>query len=245
MKILITGSSSGIGLACAKLFISQGHEVLGVGRNFNKPNIPTDSRFTKTNCELRDPKERDRFFKEHHEFLKSCDVFINNAGLALGLVSFDEQTQDELTEVIETNVIAAMDFSRRMIKLMKFRKKPAQIIHMGSIAGKQAYSNGALYCASKAAIHLFNEALKRELTGTGIRVCTVAPGKVETDFSLTRFKGDKALAKKAYEGYRPLRAEDIAETVSWVVSRPDHVEISEITILATDQVDAVQVKPLI
>ncbi len=243
MNVLITGVTSGIGRETAMLLHAAGHTILGVGRDFGKVSLPK-TRFIQANVDVSKEKEREALFETQANFMKECDVLINNAGLALGLGSFEEQTYEELSQVILTNVLGAMDITRRTIPFMRAHGRPSQIIHMGSIAGKQAYAKGTLYCASKAAIHMLSDGLKRDLAGSGIRVCTIAPGKVETDFSMTRFKGDAARAKKAYEGYRPLKALDVANAIQWVLERPAHVEITELTMLATDQMDAVNVSPV-
>ncbi len=244
MKIAITGATSGIGHAAAIHFLANGHSVLAIGRDFSKAPLPKSEKLVTAKCDVANEKERAKLFTDHEDFFAECEVLINNAGLARGLGTFDEQTSEELTEVILTNVLGAMDITRRTIPFMRRHGRPSQIIHLGSIAGKQAYAKGTLYCASKAAIHMLSEGLKRDLAGTGIRVCTLAPGKVATGFSNVRFRGDEVRAKKAYEGYRPLQAQDIAETIAWIIERPSHVDVTELTILATDQMDAVELRPV-
>lgn len=236
-KIFITGITSGIGNATATLLANEGHEVFGCGRRkgFADPKIKYAS------LDITDSQALARFVKDHQKWFEGLDVLVNNAGLALGLCHFQDQTAEDLETVLKTNVFSVLEITRLLLPFM-VKKHSGQIINMGSIAGKQAYENSTLYCTTKAAIHHFTEGLKRDLTGSGVRVSTIAPGKVRTSFSAVRFRGDQAKAKKAYEGYQPLEAHDIAEIVSWVISRPAHVEITDLTVLAADQVDAVQIR---
>src|SRR5262249_15402794 len=162
------------------------------------------------------------------------DVLINNAGGAMGLDKVAEAKDADWEFMMQTNVLGVLRVTRALLPLM-VNNPGSTIINIGSIAGRTAYEGGAAYCAAKAGELQITRALRLELCGTGVRVSTVDPGFAETEFSLVRFKGDAARAKKVYEGMIPLTGEDIAETLVWVASRPQHVCIDEMVVKPTDQ----------
>jgi len=161
-------------------------------------------------------------------------VLVNNAGGALGLDTVAEGKDEDWETMLQTNVLGVLRMTRAALPLMP-RDAGASIINIGSVAGHTAYEGGAAYCAAKAAERKITEALRLELNGTGIRVGTFDPGMAETEFSLVRFKGDAGRAQKVYEGTQPLTAQDVAEAMVWVASRPPHVNVDEMLIKCVDQ----------
>lgn len=249
MKILVTGASSGIGRATAELLVKKGHHVLMAARRKDMlkaiaaetPQVVGE--FSVGTLDVSDPKSVTKFVEKHGDWLKDLDVLVNNAGLALGRESLDKQSAEDVRTVIDTNVLGFFEVTRAILPFLVARKR-GHLVNLGSIAAHAPYQGGAVYCATKAAVHVATEALRQDLAGTGVRVTTVAPGRVATDFSLVRFKGDERLAKKVYEGFRPLTAEDIAETIAWVIERPAHVNIQEVVVMPTDQPTSTTVVPL-
>lgn len=167
-------------------------------------------------------------------FTNKLDVLINNAGGAKGLDSVAEGKDDDWEFMMQTNVLGVLRVTRACLPMLVGNPGSA-IVNVGSIAGRVAYEGGSAYCGAKAAELQITKALRLELSGTGVRVCTVDPGMAETEFSMVRFGGDEARAKKVYEGVDPLTADDVAEAMVWVASRPPHVCIDELLIKCTDQ----------
>jgi NADP-dependent 3-hydroxy acid dehydrogenase YdfG len=165
---------------------------------------------------------------------KNIDILINNAGNAHGLGSMEEGDPDDWDAMIDGNVKGLLYVSKAVIPLMREQGR-GHIVNISSIAGKQIYINGAVYCASKAAVEVLSEGMRLELTQHGIKVTNVAPGAVETEFSLVRFKGDESRAEKVYQGFDPLQAIDIADAVLYAVNAPSRVTIADLTILAAAQ----------
>lgn len=168
------------------------------------------------------------------EDLRNVDILVNNAGFVLGVDRIGTIQDDEIDAMFDTNVKGLIDMTQLLVKDFKQRKS-GHIINIGSIAGREAYPGGSIYCATKFAVHAFNMSLLRELVDTPIRVTEIQPGMVETEFSLVRFRGDKASADKVYEGLDPLTAEDVAEEIVWAAARPPHVNIAEVLILPVNQ----------
>ena len=168
----------------------------------------------------------------------SIDVLINNAGLGLGMDKIYEGNPAEWDDMIDTNVKGLLNVTRAVVPGMVNRKR-GHIVNIGSIAGREVYPGGNIYCATKFAVKAITRALKIDLLGTPIRVSTIDPGMVETNFSVIRFRGDREKADAVYRGLKPLTGEDIAEAVIWVVSRPPHVDITEMVVLPTDQSTAI------
>lgn len=250
MKVLITGASSGIGQATALELVKKGHKVLIAARRADKlKEIASQSpsvvgEFLVGELDVSKPESIQKFIETHREWLQGVDVLINNAGLALGRDSLEKVSSAEIHEMIETNVFGLLEMTRVVLPFM-VKKKSGHVINMGSIAALRPYAGGTVYCATKAAVHAATEALRQDLAGTGIRVSTVAPGRVaETEFSVVRFKGDTEKAKKVYEGYRTVTSSDIAEAIAWVMERPAHINIQEVIIMPTDQPNATTVVPV-
>jgi NADP-dependent 3-hydroxy acid dehydrogenase YdfG len=172
---------------------------------------------------------------------KTIEVLVNNAGLSRGLDKLHEGLRDDWDEMIDTNVKGVLYVDRAVVPLLVARGR-GTVIHLGSIAGRQLYPGGNVYCASKHAVRALNEGLRLDLLGTGVRVATVDPGMVaETDFSLVRFHGDAERAAAVYRGLTPLTPEDVAEVIVYIASRPPHVNVAETVILPTDQASATNV----
>jgi len=246
MNILITGASAGIGQASAVHLAQKGHKILMVSRNTAKLKKICEAHpevaLSFSACDLRNKDSINSLLKNEANFFKDIDCLVNNAGLALGKEKFQNNSWDDIECMIDTNVKGLMYLTQKILPFMISNEK-GQIINLGSIAGHTGYSGGTVYCATKAAIHMMTEALRHDLGGTNIRVSTIAPGRVETDFSLIRFKGDKEAADKVYQGYRPLSALDLAETITWIAERPAHVNIQHLMIMGTDQPNCTTISP--
>jgi 3-hydroxy acid dehydrogenase / malonic semialdehyde reductase len=224
---IVTGASSGIGKATARALADAGVRVAGGARRVDR--LETD---VALELDVIDPASSERFVREALDALGGLDILFNNAGLALGRYPFDESNEGDETAVFETNVNGLV----RMTRLCLPHIRPGgHIVNMGSVAGRQAYENGATYVASKFAVRGFTYALREDLLGRPIRLTTVDGGLVETDFSLVRFKGDAEKASAVYRGIDPLTAEDIADCVMWALTRPWHVNVDEIVVKARNQ----------
>jgi len=250
MKILITGASSGIGRATALLLARKGHQVFMTARRKDLlEEIATTSstvvgEFLVDRLDVSDRKDIARFAEEHKTWLSDIDVLINNAGMALGRDAFQDSVEDDHVRMFETNVLGLLSLTQKVLPFMK-AKKFGHVVNLGSVAADTPYKGGTVYCATKAAVHMITDSLRMDLGGTGVRVSTIAPGRVaETEFSEVRFRGDKELAQKVYEGYRVMTSEDVAESIAWVVEQPAHINIQELVILPTDQPSATTLDPL-
>ncbi|HVV01238.1 MAG TPA: SDR family NAD(P)-dependent oxidoreductase [Verrucomicrobiae bacterium] len=245
--VLITGASSGFGAAAAVAFGAEGcNLLLGARRRDRLEKVASEARSKgapQAHFQILDVSKtssvndfmawaRERILNGHGE--PKLDVLINNAGGAQGLDTVAEAKDEDWETMFQTNALGVLRMTRAALPLM-LRNPGGSIINIGSHAGRNAYEGGAAYCGAKAAELQITRALRLELFGTGLRVSTVDPGLAETEFSLVRFKGDKAKAKKPYEGTRPLVAEDIAEILVWVANRPAHVDIDELVVKPTDQ----------
>ena len=184
--------------------------------------------------DVRDRKAAEAALKSLPEKYQTIDVLVNNAGLALGVDKEYEGTEDNYDTMIETNITALLMMTRLVVPGMVNRGK-GHIINIGSVAGDAAYPGGSVYCATKAAVKVLSDGLRMDLVDTPLRVTNVKPGLVETNFSVTRFAGDKERADKVYQGIKPLTGEDIAEVVYFAASAPEHVQIAEVLVLATRQ----------
>lgn len=241
---MITGASSGFGAAAARAFGAQGARLLLGARRL--------SRLEQAAAEARKAGAPQALFHSLDVSKASSvqtfiawarrqigvnakvHVLINNAGGAHGLDTVAEGKDEDWEEMLQSNVLGVLRMTRAVLPLMP-GNPGGSIINIGSVAGHVAYEGGAVYCAAKAGELQITRALRLELNGTGIRVSTVDPGLAETEFSLVRFKGDAARAKKVYDGTQPLTAEDIAEILVWVASRPSHVNIDELIVKPVDQ----------
>lgn len=239
--VFITGASSGIGEACAKTFAREGSRLLLCARRLERLEALV-ARLKKehgTRCHVfkLDVTQRSQVENALATLPKEwseVDILVNNAGGAHGLDKFQEAKIEDWETMIDANVKGLLYVSRLVVPGMIVRGR-GHVVNIGSIAGHVTYPGGAVYCGAKAAVRAISEGLKMDLTGTPIRVSSVDPGMVETEFSIVRFKGDKERARKVYEGLTPLTGDDIAEAVVWCASRPPHVNVSEILILPTAQ----------
>jgi hypothetical protein len=227
---IVTGASSGIGAAIVQSLRAEGVRVAGGARRVEQ--VDAD---VALELDVTDPESCARFVTRAVEELGAVDILVNNAGLALGRDPFDASTEEDEETVLETNVHGLIRITRLCLPHIR---DWGHVVNMGSIAGIQAYPNGALYVASKAAVHAFTRALREDLLGRPIRLTNVAPGLVETDFSTVRFRGDAAKAGAVYEKVAvggPIHAEDVAGCVLFAVTRPPHVNVDEIVVTALAQ----------
>ncbi|WP_031529472.1 SDR family NAD(P)-dependent oxidoreductase [Dyadobacter crusticola] len=236
---LITGATSGIGKATAELFADAGISLILCGRRQERLDelagkLSSKVQVTTLLFDVRDKGAVLAMINSLSDDWKNIDILINNAGNAHGLGSLDEGDTDDWDSMIDGNVKGLLYVSKAVIPLL-LEKGKGHIVNISSIAGKQTYANGAVYCASKAAVEVLSEGMRLELTQHGIKVTNVAPGAVETEFSLVRFKGDEERAGKVYQGFDPLQAGDIADAILYAVNAPDRVTIADITILAGAQ----------
>ena len=225
---VVTGASSGIGAATAAALVREGARVVGGARRVDRIAPP----LTPLEVDVTDPHSCEQFVKTANEELSGFDILVNAAGLALGRDPFDQSTEADEHTVLETNVNGLIRMTRLCLPHLR---DGGHIVNMGSIAGRQAYPNGSLYVTSKFAVRGFTYALREDLLGRPIRITTVDPGLVETDFSLVRFRGDAETARKVYEGVEAMTPEDIAECVVFAVTRPPHVNVDEIVVKALAQ----------
>ncbi|MBI5510315.1 MAG: SDR family oxidoreductase [Deltaproteobacteria bacterium] len=239
--VFITGASSGIGAACARAFANIGAKLVVVARRRERldaiaKELATAHR-TKTHVatlDVRDRKSVERVVDSLPEPFAAVDVLINNAGLGIGLDKLHEGNVDEWDLMIDTNIKGLLYVSRALIPGMVARGK-GHVINLGSLAGREVYPGGAVYAATKYAVRALTKALRLDLLGTGLRVTTIDPGMVDTEFSTVRFRGDKARADKVYQGLQPLTGDDIADAVLFCATRPPHVDISELVLMPTAQ----------
>jgi NADP-dependent 3-hydroxy acid dehydrogenase YdfG len=239
--VLITGASSGFGAAAARAFGREGSKLLLGARRVDRLQAIADEAKRAGApgalvhaLDVAKTKSVEEFVSWARTHTDRLDVLINNAGGAKGLDTVAQGKDEDWEFMVQTNVLGVLRVTRACLPLM-INHPGSYIINVGSVAGRVAYEGGAAYCGAKAAELKITQALRLELSGTGVRVGTVDPGMAETEFSLVRFSGDAERAKKVYEGVIPLTAEDIAETLVWVASRPPHVCIDEMLIKCTDQ----------
>lgn len=240
--VLITGASSGIGAACAQVLAKEGYRVLLCARRADRlealrTEIQTQYPDIDIHTFILDVRDNEKV-KEAINSLppkwQKIDILINNAGLSQGLDALQDGDTDDWDRMIDTNVKGLLYVSKAVIPLLK-ESQQAHIINIGSIAGKEVYPNGNVYCATKHAVDALNKAMRIDLLPFGIKVTAINPGMVETEFSEVRFKGDKERAKNVYNGVEPLSGLDIAETINFVLSRPAHVNINDLLIMPTAQ----------
>lgn len=236
---LITGATSGIGKATAIKFAENGYNLILCGRRAEKlEELKKElSQTVKTYSllfDIRDRKEVELQLNSLPEEWKNIDILVNNARNAHGLSSIDTGDIDDWDAMMDGNVKGLLYVSKAVIPQMVERKK-GHVINLSSVAGKQTYANGTVYCASKKAVEAISEGMRLDLTQHGIKITNIAPGAVETEFSEVRFKGDKEKAQKVYEGYEPLLAEDIADVIFYAVNAPNRVTIADVTIYSKSQ----------
>ena len=241
--VFITGASSGIGAACAYTLAKEGtYRLLLCARREEKLKevvnevlaIAPQTEIHSFLLDVRDKEAVNTAIANLPEAWKNIDVLINNAGLSQGLDAIQDADTDDWDRMIDTNVKGFLYVSKAVIPLLK-NSANAHIINLGSIAGKEVYPNGNVYCATKHAVDALNKAMRIDLLPFGIKVSAINPGMVETEFSEVRFKGDKDRAKTVYQGLIPLSGTDIAETISFILSRPAHVNINDLLIMPTAQ----------
>jgi NADP-dependent 3-hydroxy acid dehydrogenase YdfG len=224
---IVTGASSGIGKATAQALAEAGVRVAGGARRVER--LETE---VALELDVRDPESCERFVAAAVEQLGGLDIIFNNAGLALGRYPFDESSEEDEAAVFATNVNGLVRMTRLCLPHIR---DGGHIVNMGSVAGRQAYENGATYVTSKFAVRGFTYALREDLLGRPIRLTTVDGGLVETDFSLVRFRGDETKAKAVYSGVEALQPEDIADCVMWALTRPFRMNVDEIVVKARNQ----------
>lgn len=245
---LITGSTSGIGAACADTLAAQGYDLILVARRENLLTTQTQEltakygvQIKKIQADVRDKENINYVLETLPEEWKNVAVLVNNAGLSQGLDPIDKGDTDDWDRMIDTNVKGLL-YVTKIVSSWMVERKQGHIINIGSIAGKEVYPNGNVYCATKHAVDALNKGMRIDLLPHGIKVTAINPGMVETEFSIVRFKGDENRAKKVYDGLEPLMAQDIADAVWYVVSRPAHVNISDMLIMPTAQATGTIVK---
>jgi len=242
--VLITGASSGIGLACARAFAQQGARLILTARRKErldalarelKQERGTESRVLE--LDVRNQAAVQTILQNLPAEWQEVEVLVNNAGLSRGLNKLHEGKIQDWEEMIDTNIKGLLYVTRLILPGMVARGR-GTIINIGSIAGHEVYVGGNVYCATKHAVDAITRGLRWDLVDTPIRVCTVDPGLVETEFSMVRFRGDEQRAKAVYQNVTPLRPEDIAETVVFCATRPAHVQVAELIVLPTNQASA-------
>lgn len=242
--VLITGASSGIGAATARAFAEAGSKLILSARREDKLAQLKSELENNFNSEVdiyaldvQDLSSVKDFYKKVSEKTEDIDILVNNAGLASGTEKLQEANIEDWEAMIDTNVKGLLYISRLFVPWM-IKRKSGHVFNIGSIAGREAYPGGSVYCATKHAVRAISRALKMDVLDSNIRVTNIEPGAVETEFSVIRFKGDKDKADKVYEGMSPLTAEDIADCIIFSAKAPAHVNISEMLVLANQQASA-------
>jgi NADP-dependent 3-hydroxy acid dehydrogenase YdfG len=245
--VFITGATSGIGKSCAYAFANEGANIIITARRIEKLNEIAEDIKTKSSVnvlalklDVQKRNEVKKVVSDLPEEWKKIDVLVNNAGLGRGLNKLYEDNPDGWDEMIDTNVKGLLYVTREIIPQM-IERKEGHIIMIGSIAGREPYSNGAVYCATKFAVNAITRSLRLDVVDKNIRISTVDPGLVETNFSEVRFYGDSETAKNVYKGLKPLVGDDIADAVIYVATRPAHVNIAEMVVFPTAQAAATTV----
>jgi NADP-dependent 3-hydroxy acid dehydrogenase YdfG len=239
--VFITGASSGIGKATATQFAALGAHILICARRNEKVLTLAEDLRKRYNVrtfafqlDVRNQKEVERSLNALPAEWKNISVLVNNAGLSRGLDNVQDAKIEDWDEMIDTNVKGLLYITRAVLPSMVERNE-GHIINIGSVAGHWTYAKGNVYAATKFAVNALSQGIKMDLLGTPIRVTSIDPGLVETEFSVVRFRGDEDRAKKVYEGLTPLTPDDIAESIVWAATRPAHVNVNNIILMATDQ----------
>jgi len=239
--ILITGATSGIGQACARKFASAGYQLIITGRRSERLaalKVELEQQFNAIilalEFDVQDRKAVEATLGNLPEAWQSIDILINNAGLAAGRDSFEDADMDDWETMLNTNVHGLLYVSKAIVPLMIANKK-GHIINMGSVAGKEVYEKGNVYCASKFAVDALSKAMRIDLLKYNIKVTAIHPGAVETEFALVRFKGDADKAGATYTGFKPLSGDDVADTIFYCSQLPAHVCINDLVIMPTQQ----------
>jgi NADP-dependent 3-hydroxy acid dehydrogenase YdfG len=239
--VLITGATSGIGQACAKKFAASGYQLIITGRRGERLAAlkleleqQFDARVLALEFDVQDRKAVEATLGSLATAWQSIDILINNAGLAAGRDSFEDADMDDWETMLNTNVHGLLYVSKAIVPLMIANKK-GHIINMGSVAGKEVYEKGNVYCASKFAVDALSKSMRIDLLKYNIKVTAIHPGAVETEFALVRFKGDADKAAATYTGIKPLSGDDIADTIFYCSQLPAHVCINDLVITPTQQ----------
>ena len=235
----ITGATSGIGLAIAKKMANSQNQLILCGRRQKKLDEISKKLSAITNVltlcfDISEKKEVTKLLENLPKEYNSIDILINNAGNAHGLDKIQDGSLDDWDNMVDSNIKGLLYVSRVIIPKM-IKKGSGHIINIGSLAGREVYEKGNIYCATKHAVNAISKAMRIDLNKTGIKVSEVNPGLVETDFSSVRFKGDSDRAEKVYQGYKALQADDIADIIEFVINRPNHVNIADILVLPQAQ----------
>ncbi len=239
--VLVTGASSGIGHSCAAKFAEAGARLLLAARRKDRIDKLAERLQERYHAEclvieldVRDRKAVEKTFAGLPKNWQEIDVLVNNAGLSRGLDKLHEGKIDDWEEMVDTNVKGLLYVSRAVIPGMVSRNK-GTIVNIGSIAGHEVYPRGNVYSATKHAVDALTKGMRLDLVDTAVRVCTVDPGLVETEFSMVRFRGDEQKAKAVYQNFTPLSPDDVADVVVFCATRPAHVQIAELIVLPTSQ----------
>jgi NADP-dependent 3-hydroxy acid dehydrogenase YdfG len=238
---LITGATSGIGEATALLLAKNNYNIIITGRRKEKLDLLREKIIAETksdvlilNFDIRSLPENEAAISSLPVEWQNIDVLINNAGLAAGFSTIQEGVIDDWERMIDTNIKGLL-YITRLISPKMIERGKGHIINISSVAGKETYPFGNVYCATKHAVQSVTKGMRIDMLKHGIKVSSVSPGAVETEFALVRFSGDKNKAKQVYKGFTPLNAQDIAETILFIVTRPKYVNIDDVLIMPTDQ----------
>jgi NADP-dependent 3-hydroxy acid dehydrogenase YdfG len=241
---LVTGATSGIGFETSLILAKKGYNLIITGRRKerldairNQLEQAGSTSVLILNFDVRNREQTEKALDSIPEKWRNIDVLVNNAGLASGLDPINSADIDDWETMIDTNVKGLLYVTRKVVNWM-IERKTGHIINISSIAGKEAYPNGTVYCGTKSAVESISKAMRIELLPFNIKVSSIAPGAVNTEFSVVRFHGDQQRADNVYSGFEPLSAKDIAETVEFILSRPSHVNIADILITPTAQASA-------
>ena len=241
---LITGATSGIGRSCSYVFAKNKHDLIITGRRKDRLTEISDELKSKYNInvltlpfDIRDNNSVKEAIMSIPADWRNIEILINNAGLAVGLGTLQDGDIDDWERMIDTNVKGLLYISKAVLPLL-VSHNTGHVINIGSIAGKEVYPNGNVYCATKHAVDALNKAMRIDLVKHGIKVTQIAPGAIETEFSIVRFKGDKVKADGIYAGYQPLMPDDIANVAYYVTTLPAHVNINDLVIMPTAQASA-------
>ncbi len=238
--VLITGASSGIGAACARVFAGAGAKLILAARRLERLQQlvetlhGTSAQIHLLQLDVRDRSAVESAISTLPPSWSNIDILINNAGLSRGLSKLPEGNIQDWEEMIDTNIKGLLYLTRYVTPGMISRDR-GHVVNLGSIAGHQIYPGGNVYCGTKAAVQAISEGLKQDLLGTPVRVTSVDPGMVETEFSEVRFHGDTERGKKVYQGVTPLTPDDVADVIFFCVTRPPHVNINEVVLMPVDQ----------
>jgi len=238
---LVTGATAGIGTATAEILAQNGYNLIITGRRKelldglkNELGVKYKSDVLALNFDVRDRKQTEEAIDELPKSWKNIDVLVNNAGLAAGLAPIHEGLTDDWDQMIDTNIKGLLYITRKVAPLM-IKRGSGHIVNISSIAAKETYEAGNVYCATKHAVDALTKGMRIDLVKHNVKVTSISPGMVETEFAMVRFKGDKARVDKVYEGLTPLNANDVAEAIWFAVSRPAHVNINDMLIMPTAQ----------